>query len=193
MKPYAMRYITNADELKNTNIKDVGSYVWTPYLNIKSEYRDDFEIWDDEEYANVEVPYIHINELLNDPLNYDWNMGAWFDEFEYGDYLGSLIKFANHYLVCAYSCTWDRRTGYKFVDELEDAFYRDYDCTQYYSGGSRGGKAITINEYSHDVPMGHTTMIIALTDKEYDRLTLCENFDTVIKFASKFSDSIIEI
>ena len=96
MKPYAMKYITDVDELKNTNIKDVGSYVWTPYLNIKSEYRNDFEIWDDEEYASVEVPYIMVDKFLDDPLNYEWCMGAWFDEFEYGDYLGNLIKFANH-------------------------------------------------------------------------------------------------
>ena len=41
--------------------------------------------------------------------------------------------------------------------------------------------------------MGHSTMIIGLTDKEYDRLTLCENFETIIKFANENSEKIIEI
>ena len=193
MKTYATRYF-NPDWLKNINIRDYGSYVWTPYLNIKSEYRNDFEIFDAEEYASVSVPYIEIDELLDDPLNYEWCMGSDFDEDEYMDFISELIKTANHYLVCAYHCTWNGRTGYKFVDTLSDAFYREYDCSQYYKGGSRGGKSICISEYSHDVPMGHTTMIIGLTDKEYEKLSYWDvDFDTVIKFADENSKKIIEI
>ena len=192
MKAYALKYMSS-DYLKNVNIRDVGSYVWTPYLNIKSEYRDDFEIYDDEEYASVSVPYIDLDELLDDPLNYEWCMGSDFCEWEYEDFISNLIKSNNHYLVCAYGCDWRGRTGYKFVDELADAFARDYDCHQYYSGGSQGGKSIRITEYSHDVPMGHSTMIIGLTDREYDKLTLCENFETIINFADRISKSIIEI
>ena len=82
MKTYAMRNM-NADYLKDTNICDIGCYVWTPYLNIKSKYRDDFEIFDDEEYAHVHVPLSDIDELLDDPYNYDWNIGSDFDEYEY--------------------------------------------------------------------------------------------------------------
>lgn len=192
MKPYAFKNYSER-YIKDKNIQDVGSYVWTPYLNIKSEYRDDFEIYDDEEYASVSVPYIDRDELLDDPLNYEWCMGSDFCEWEYKDFISGLIKPNNHYLVCAYGSDWRGRTGYKFVDELTDAFYREYDCHQYYSGGSSGGKSIEIIEYSHDVPMGHSTMIIGLTDKEYDRLTLCENFETIIKFADRISKSIIEI
>ena len=192
MKAYALKN-RSSDYLKNTNINDVGCYVWTPYLNIKSEYRDDFEIYDDEEYASVSVPYTDLDELLDDPFNYEWCMGSDFCDWEYDDYISELIKDANHYLVCAYGCDWRGRTGYKFVDKLKDAFYREYDCHQYYSGGSQGGKSIEIIEYSHDVPMGHRTMIIALTDREYDRLTLCENFETIINFADRISKSIIEI
>lgn len=193
MKPYALKNFSEG-YIKDRNIQEIGCYVWTPYLNIKSEYRDDFEIYDDEEYASVSVPYTDINELLDDPFNYEWCMGSDFDKYEYEDFIFGLIKEAKHYLVCAYACTWDRRTGYKIVDELEDAFYRDYDCHQCYSGGSQGGKSICITEYSHDAPMGYRTMIIGLTNKEYEKLSYWNvDFDTVIKFADEHSKKIIEI
>ena len=193
MKPYALKNFSERF-VKDTNIQDVGSYVWTPYLNIKSEYRDDFEIYDDEEYASVSIPYIEKDELLDDPLNYEWCMGSDFDHWEYYDFISQLIKTTNHYLVCAYKCDWRGRTGYKFVDTLEDAFARDYDCHQYYSGGSQGGKSIRITEYSHDVPMGHSTMIIGLTDKEYEKLSYWNvDFETIIEFANRNSEKIIEI
>ena len=130
MKPYALKNFSERF-VKDTNIQDIGSYVWTPYLNIKSEYRDDFEIYDDEEYASVSIPYIEKDELLDDPLNYEWCMGSDFDHWEYYDFISQLIKKTNHYLVCAYKCDWRGRTGYKFVDTLEDAFARDYDCHPY--------------------------------------------------------------
>ena len=117
MKPYALKNFSERF-VKDTNIQDVGSYVWTPYLNIKSEYRDDFEIYDDEEYASVSVPYIDLDELLDDPLNYEWCMGSDFDHWEYYDFISQLIKTTNHYLVCAYKCDWRGRTGYKIVDTM---------------------------------------------------------------------------
>ena len=51
MKPYALKNFSER-YIKDKNIQDVGCYVWTPYLNIKTEYRDDFEIYDDEEYPD---------------------------------------------------------------------------------------------------------------------------------------------
>ena len=92
MKTYAMRNM-NADYLKDTNICEIGCYVWTPYLNIKSEYRNDFEIYDDEEYAHVHVPLSNIDELLDDPYNYDWSIGSDFDEYEYEDFISELIIY----------------------------------------------------------------------------------------------------
>lgn len=193
MKPYAL---TNFSEryVKNKNITDVGCYVWTPYLNLKSEYKDDFEIYDDEEYASVCIAYADINEILNDPFNYEWCMGSDFDEYEYRDFISQLIKPYDHYLVCAYHCRWDGASGYKIADSIEDALYRDYDYHQYYEGGSRGGKTILLSESSHDVPMGHRVMVIGLTDKEYEKLSYWNvNFKTVFDFAERNSKSIIEI
>lgn len=193
MKTYATKYF-NAEYLKDTNICDVGVYVWTPYLNIKDEFKNDFDIFDDEEDAYVSLDLISVDEILNDPTEIEYNIGSDFDEWEYDSFIENLIKPFNHYIVCAYHCTWDRRSGYKIVDELKDAFYRDYDCHQYYGGGSIGGKSILIYEYSHDAPMGYSTMIIGLTDKEYDKLSYWNvDFETVFKFADEHSEKIIEI
>ena len=49
--------------VKDSNIQDVGSYVWTPYLNIKSEYRNNYGFTNDEEYESVSVTYIDLDEL----------------------------------------------------------------------------------------------------------------------------------
>ena len=193
MEIYATKYY-NADWLKNLNIMDYASYVWTPYLNIKSEYRNDFYIYDDEEYASVCLKYIDVDEYLDDPFNYEWCMGSDFDEWEYRDFISQLIKPYNHYLVCAYHCTWDGASGYKIADSIEDALYRDYDCSQYFNGGSRGGKSMMLCEHSHDVPMGHRVVVIGLTDKEYEKLSYWDvDFNTVIKFADEHSKKIIEI
>jgi hypothetical protein len=104
-----------------------------------------------------------------------------------------LIKPYDHYLVCAYHCRWDGVSGYKITDSLEDALYRDYDYHQYFIGGSRGGKTILLSESSHDVPMGHSVVVIGLTDKEYEKLSYWDvDFETVIKFADENSKKIID-
>lgn len=110
------------------------------------------------------------------------------------DFFRNIIKPFNHYLVCAYGCDWRGRNGYKICDSLSEAFHRDYDTTQYYTGGSGGGKSIRICEYSHDVPMGYSTIIIGLTDKEYEKINYWDiSFETIFEFADKISKSIIEI
>lgn len=193
MKPYALKNFSEC-YVKNKNITDVGCYVWTPYLNIKSEYRNDFDIYDDEEYASVSVAYTDVDEVLDDPFNYEWCMGSDFDEYEYRDFISQLIKPYNHYLVCAYHCTWNGASGYKIADSIEDALYRDYDCSQYFNGGSRGGKSMMLCEHSHDVPMGHRVVVIGLTDKEYEKLSYWDvDFKTVFDFAERNSKLIIEI
>lgn len=183
----------SSDFLKRINIPEYGEYVWTPYLNIKECYRCEFDVIDEED-ESVPVWVIDIDEYCKDPYDYDYCMGGYFDEFLYDDLVCNLIKEYNHYLVCAYSCTWNGADGYKIADDIKDALIRDYDCSQYFVGGSRGGKSIVIREHSHDVPMGHSTIIIGLTDKEYEKLSHWNvDFKTVFEFANRKSKSIIEI
>ena len=192
MKIYATRYM-NPEFIKKVNIPEYGEYVWTPYLNIKEEYRNEYDIVDPEEYASVTVWVCDLDEYCEDPYNYEYCMGSYRDEYMYEDFISELIKPYDHYLVCTYNCTWNGSNGYTIADSLKEALSRSYDYHQYFVGGSRGGKSMMLCEYSHDVPMGHSTMIIGLTDREYDKLTLCENFETIINFADRISKSIIEI
>lgn len=83
-------------------------------------------------------------------------------------YLDSLLKDAERYLVFAKNCTWNGGSGYNIVGEKEDALYRSYDSSIYPQKGSRGGKVLVCREYHHDVPTGHPTIVIALTDREYE-------------------------
>ena len=195
MKPYALKNFSK-EYLKDENIQDVGVNVWTDCSNIKKEYWGDYEINEDgytefgDDFVNIWLD--EVDTVCIDPCKIDYCMGSDFDEWMFKDFINSLMKFADYYLVCAYNSNWLRQTGYKIVDDVEDAFRRNYDVSQYYRGGSSGGKSIMISEFHHDCPMGHSTMIIGLTEKEFNKLDNSD-FETVIKFADKHSDSIIEI
>lgn len=195
MKPYALKNCSK-EYLKDENIQNVGVDVWTKCSNIKKEYWGDYEI-NENGYTEFGDDFVsmwlnEVNEVCVDPCDIEYCMGSWFDKYEFLDFINDLIKPFEHYLVCAYNSNWLKQTGYKIVDSIEDAFYRSYDVSQYYSGGSSGGKSIVITEYHHDVPMGHLTMIIGLTDKEFDKLDNSD-FETVVKFADEKMESIIEI
>jgi len=195
MKPYALKYFST-DFLKDADITKIGMYVWTPYSNIKDEFKNEVdEPWTDD-YDEECVPIFENNlfKFCIDPMNYEYCMGSYFEEELFDEFFDNVIKPFNHYMVCAYHCDWRGRNGYKICDSLAEAFCRDYDVTQYYVGGSSGGKSICICEHSHDVPMGHTTMIIGLTDKEYEKFNHWDvAFETVFDFADRNSKSIIEI
>lgn len=193
MKIYATRYMS-PEFIKKINIPEYGEYVWTPYLNIKEEYRNEFDIDEDEEYASVTVWVCDLDEYCEDPYNYEYCMGSYRDEYMYEDFISELIKPYDHYLVCAYHCTWNGSNGYTIADSLKEALSRSYDYHQYFVGGSRGGKSIVLCESHHDVPMGHEVMVIGLTDKEYEKLSYWDvDFKTVFDFAERNSKSIIEI
>ena len=97
MKIYATRYMS-PEFVKKVNIPEYGEYVWTPYLNIKEKYRNEFYINEDEEYASVPVWVCDIDEYLDDPYNYEYCMGSFRDEYMYKDFISELIKPYNHYL-----------------------------------------------------------------------------------------------
>lgn len=197
MKPYALKNFSK-EYVEKANIQQIGVNVWTKCSNIEKEYWSDFEINEDgytewgDDFVNVWLD--EVDTVCIDPCEIEYCMGSDFDEWEFKDFINSLIKSADYYLVCAYNSNWLKQTGYKIVDSIEDAFYRSYDVSQYYRGGSSGGKSIVITEYHHDVPMGHSTIIIGLTNKEYDRLNHWDvDFETVLEFANRKSKSIIEI
>lgn len=105
------------------------------------------------------------------------------DTFE--DLLSLLIRDADHYLVFASGCRWDGSSGYKFASSRHETVYRPYDTTIMPVAVSPNGKTLVCRESSHDVPMGSTTIIVALTEKEFERLENAKSFETIRKFAEK--------
>ena len=196
MKPYALKNFSE-NYIKDANIPQIGVNVWTKCSNIKDEYFADYEIKNGvlengDDFVNVWLE--EVDTVCIDPCAIEYCMGSDFDEWIFDDFVRHIIKPFDYYLVCSYKCTWDGASGYKIAESINDALYRNYDCSQYYCGGSQGGKSIVIKEYHHDVPMGHRTVIIGLTEKEHEKLSHWDiNFETVFKFADEKSKSIIEI
>lgn len=126
---------------------------------------------------------IDIQEVGNE---YDYE----FNEDEFLDFMEQFLKEYDHYLVVAYSSNWRGQTGYKFTDNIIDTVYRKYDVTQNIIGGTNSRKSLLIKEYHHDVPMGHETIIIGLTEKEYEKLDY-SSVEDIIKFADTKRDKII--
>lgn len=125
---------------------------------------------------------IDIQEVGNE---YDYE----FSEDEFLDFMEQFLKEYDHYLVVAYSSNWRGQTGYRFTDNIIDTVYRKYDVTQNIIGGTNSRKSLLIKEYHHDVPMGHETIIIGLTEKEYEKLNY-SSFEDIIEFADTKRDKI---
>ena len=116
--------------------------------------------------------------------------GYGFSKDEFLDFMEQFLKEYDHYLVVAYSSNWRGQTGYRFTDNIIDTVYRNYDVTQNIIGGTNSRKSLLIMEYHHDVPMGHETIIVGLTDKEYEKLDY-SSFEDIIEFADSKRDKII--
>ena len=82
--------------------------------------------------------------------------------------LSSLLRTAPGYLVMAYGCRWDGSSGYTIAATREECFLRDYDTQIVLCKVSRGKKVLICRESSHDVPMGSSTIIVALSKKKLD-------------------------
>lgn len=110
----------------------------------------------------------------------DYN-SAEFDNDELEELLISYLGNHPHYLVFASGCRWNGASGYKFCENIIDTVARNYDVTldlQEYIDD----RAIKCREASHDVPMGSTTIIVGISEEEYDDLSEKE-FKDVEDFA----------
>lgn len=134
-------------------------------------------------YNVKDLRKIDIQEVGNE---YDYE----FNEDEFLNFMEQFLKEYDHYLVVAYSSNWRGQTGYRFTDNIIDTVYRKYDVTQNIIGGTNSRKSLLIKEYHHDVPMGHETIIIGLTEKEYEKLDY-SSFEDIIEFADTKRDKII--
>lgn len=189
MKTFAEKYHSK-ESLMNNDIQYTGAMVWTPTSNIKIEMRNDFENLENEMQL---IYYYDLEYYCIDSTEYEWCIGSSFDELMFEDFVDSIIKDYEHYLICAYHSNWLGQTGCKIEDNKYNIFQRGYDVSQYIVGASVKGKALLVNEFSHDVPMGHRTLIIGLTEKEYGKLMDIElDWEKAVEFSDKISETIIK-
>lgn len=168
MKTYVEKNF-GKDYLKQMNIQEVGVYYNVPIKDIYEDKRNEFDYEDLND--NVLLDKISIDSgyyVENfDNIEYDYT-----DEVEIEETIMQLMNYNkyNHYLVVLFNSTWNNASGYKFFDKYDECFYRDYDNSMYVIGSSRSGKYLELREYHHDKPMGHNSIIIGLTDTEFEKL-----------------------
>lgn len=135
-------------------------------------------------YNTAEECYIPICDIdCSDIDQYDNDY--YIDHIEEYMLINSVLKKANHYMVYAENITWNHASGFKICDYPEECFRRSYDFNIYLNDVTSGGKVLHAVECSHDCPMGSPVYIIALTDKEYNKLVNAESFETIRNFVGK--------
>lgn len=139
---------------------------------------------------DADCPYItlcatEINELEipEEYIDYD---SMEFDEDSFEEILENKIGKYPYYLVFANSCTYNGMDGYKICNNIISTCSRPYEISLYLEK-EINGKAIVCKESSHDVPMGSTTIIVGLTNEEYEKLEDA-NFSEIEEFANKYID-----
>ena len=168
MKTYVEKNF-GKDYLKNMNIQEVGVYYNVPIKDIYEDKRNEFDYEDLNDSVLLDKISIDSGYYVEnfDNIEYDYT-----DEIEIEDTIMQLMNYDkyNHYLVVLFNSTWNNASGYKFFDKYDECFYRDYDNSMYVIGSSRSGKYLELREYHHDKPMGHNSIIIGLTDTEFEKL-----------------------
>lgn len=184
-KFFSREYLTKMD------IQKYGVYYNVPIENIKKDKLDELYIEEDDETALLDGNSIYDFDYLDsyDDIEYEYT-----DESDIEYFLSELMdsKKYSRFLVVAFNCTWNGASGYSFKDDYIDCFVRSYDSTMYVTGSSRSGKYLELRESHHDVPMGHTTIVIGLTDSEYEKL---ENKDVeyIINYGKECLNKIIDL
>ena len=169
---------------KDIDLQEVGVYYSVPIKDIFEEKRAEFD------YEDLEKDTILLDRSSIDSGEYVENYNniiyEYTDEVEIDYFFHQLMNYKkyNHYLVVLFNSRWNGASAYKIFNNYMDCFYRDYDNTMYVKGSSRGGKYLKLREYHHDNPMGHDSIIIGLTDREYEKIDNM-NIDQIIDFAKK--------
>jgi len=117
-----------------------------------------------------------------------------FDEFELDSLLSGILEPSNYYLVYASGMTWDGSDGYKTFDKYQtaDMFRREYEVAIYPEECAADGKVLLCKEFSHDAPTGSSTVIIGLTEDEYDKIENEWEPKQVREFAKKHMDPLVD-
>lgn len=186
MKTYIEKNF-DLEALRKINLQEVGAYYDVPRENFEEEKLEELG-YDLEDYmTSVIADEMTINEYgLWDNVEYSYT-----DEDERADFLHGLMNYKayDHFLVVLFNSRWTGASGYKIFSNYIDCFVRDYDCTMYVVDSTPRGKCLLMRETHHDVPMGHSSIIIGLTNREYEKLQNMD-FEKVINFAEKWFESL---
>lgn len=101
--------------------------------------------------------------------------------------LKSCLKPAKHYLLYGASMSWDGRSGYKIIDALSEALYREYEVTD--TIVDYNGRVLEIRESSHDVPTGAPFYIIGIGDTT-KRALENSDFAVIKRFVDRAADEL---
>lgn len=173
--------MNNLKSFKNFNLQELGCMYYTPISNLKEEHMD--MVYTEED--TILLDYDIFNMVKDVSLvEYDST-----DDIIINEELDFIFPAYNHFLLVAYKHTWDKRTGYKIVNNKIDILFRDYDVSTYIIGASKNKKSILFKEFSHDCPTGNELLVIGLTDKEFEKIENC-NFDKVLNFAKNNYEKI---
>ena len=190
MKTYVEKNF-GKDYLKQMNIQEVGVYYNVPIKDIYENKRNEFDYEDLNDSVLLDKISIDSGYYVEnfDNIEYDYT-----DEVEIEDTIMQLMNYNkyNHYLVVLFNSTWNNASGYKFFDKYDECFYRDYDNSMYVIGSSRSGKYLELREYHHDKPMGHNSIIIGLTDTEFEKLDR-KGIQEIIDFGTECLEKIDRI
>lgn len=191
MKTYVDKYFSR-DFFKTTDLQQVGVYYNVPVENIKKDKLGEFDYDEDVSCIMLDANTIYNSDEYVE--SYDGIDYGYTDEYEIDDVLSCLmdVKKYNRFLVVAFNCTWSGASGYSIKDNYIDCFVRNYDSTMYVVGSSKNGKYLEARESHHDVPCGHKTIIVGLTDKEYEKLEN-KDVDYVINYGKNCLDKIIKL
>lgn len=182
MKTYVEKNFSK-DYLQQMNIQEVGVYYNVPIKDIYEDKRNEFDYEDLNDSVLLDKISIDSGYYVKNFDNIEYN---YTDEDEIEDTIKQLMNYKqyNHYLVVLFNSTWTNASGYKIFDKYDECFYRDYDNSMYVFGSSKGGKYLELYEYHHDKPMGHSSIIVGLTEQEYNKINKM-NIEDIINFGKQ--------
>jgi hypothetical protein len=169
---------------KDVNIMNIGHYVYgVDWEDLTEEYQNEI---DKNEYVenNHGVPYDAVKHFRNN-LYFEY-----YEEVLY-DYLNANIKKYPYYLVVSKNGAWGKRTGFKIIGNILDAFVFNYDVSMYFQAQTKGRKTYLFKKHSHNVPMGHDYIVIGLTEKECKKLKE-GRFEPFIEWAERKTKKLLE-
>lgn len=190
MKSYVEKNF-DKEYLKGVDIQNVGVYYNVPIENIEKDRLAEFDIEEGQTSISLDHHTIYTNNFIVDTCGIDYDFT---DEMEIDSFINDLMNYKayDHYLVVLFNSKWNGASGYKIFNKYDECFYRDYDCSMYVTGASAKGKYLQLREYHHDCPMGHTSIIIGLTEKEYQKLDSA-SIDDIIEYGKQSLNKIIEL